>query len=219
MLALLTFIRENKRMTVDPSTMHTRDRILHAALTMFGEAPGAKLSVRAVAARAGVSTGSLRFHFPTQRALLDEVLRIVYEVIAPDDPIHDEALSPRERLLACLRQVLAPSGVGEQAREAATILHRTFVEPELTEELRDAYLANERAGQRRVEHWLSVLTEGGSLPPGDNAKRARFLNTVLAGLALERALPSDESILEAETNTLTMAVDAVFGGASPPAAD
>lgn len=206
-------------MTVDPSTMHTRDRILHTALTMFGENPGGKLSVRAVAARTGVSTGSLRFHFPTQRELLDEVLRIVYEVIAPDDPIHDEALSPRERLLACLRQVLAPSGVGEQARRAATLLHQTFIEPELTDELRDAYLANERMGQRRVEHWLSVLGRDGSLPPGDDARRARFLNTVLAGLALERALPSDESILEAETNTLTLAVDAVFAGATPPAAD
>ncbi|WP_314425644.1 TetR/AcrR family transcriptional regulator [uncultured Microbacterium sp.] len=206
-------------MTVDPSTMHTRDRILHSALAMFGENPGAKLSVRAVAARAGVSTGSLRFHFPTQRALLDEVLRIVYEVIAPDDPIHDEALSPRERLLACLRQVLAPSGVGEQARRAATLLHQTFIEPELTDELREAYLASERMGQRRVEHWLSVLGQDGSLPPGDDERRARFLNTVLAGLALERALPSDESILASETNTLTMAVDAVFAGASSPAAD
>jgi len=197
-------------MTADPSMLPTKDRILHAALTMFGESRGAKLSVRAVAARAGVSTGSLRFHFPTQRALLDEVLRVVYEVIAPDDPIHDESLTAKGRLLACLRQVLAPSGVGAQAREAATILHRTFIEPELTDELRDAYLAIEREGQRRVEHWLSVLEDEGSLPAGDNATRARFLNSVLAGLALERALPSDESILGSETNTLTMAVDAVF---------
>ena len=203
-------------MTVDPSTLPTRDRILHAALTMFGENRGASLSVRAVAARAGVSTGSLRFHFPTQRELLDEVLRIVYELVAPDDPIHDESLTAKERLLACLRQVLAPSGVGAQAREAATMLHRTFIEPELTDELRDAYLAIEREGQRRVEHWLSVLEQEGSLPAGDNPRRARFLNTVLSGLALERALPSDSSLLASETNTLTMAVEAVFREAETP---
>lgn len=202
-------------MTIDPSALPTRDRILHAALTMFGESRGAKLSVRAVAARAGVSTGSLRFHFPTQRILLDEVLRIVYEVIAPDDPIHDESLPARERLTACLRQVLAPSGVGAQAREAATLLHQAFIAPEPTDELRAAYLANEREGQRRVEHWLAILEEEGELPAGDNARRARFLNSVLAGLALERALPSDESILECETNTLAMAVDAVFRDVAP----
>lgn len=202
-------------MTIDPSALPTRDRILHAALTMFGESRGAKLSVRAVAARAGVSTGSLRFHFPTQRILLDEVLRIVYEVIAPDDPIHDESLPARERLTACLRQVLAPAGVGAQAREAATLLHQAFIEPDPTDELRATYLANEREGQRRVEHWLAILEEEGVLPAGDNARRARFLNSVLAGLALERALPSDESILESETNTLAMAVDAVFRDVAP----
>ncbi|WP_431075214.1 TetR/AcrR family transcriptional regulator [Microbacterium phyllosphaerae] len=206
-------------MTIDPSTLSTRERILHAALTMFGESRGAKLSVRAVAARAGVSTGSLRFHFPTQRALLDEVLRVVYEVIAPEDPIHDESLTARERLVACLRQVLAPSGVGAQARQAATLLHQTFIEPEQTDELRDSYLALEREGQRRVEHWLSVLEREGALPVGDNARRARFLNSVLAGLALERALPSDESILASETNTLTMAVDAVFRDVDPAASE
>lgn len=203
-------------MTVDPSTLPTRDRILHAALTMFGENRGASLSVRAVAARAGVSTGSLRFHFPTQRELLDEVLRIVYELVAPDDPIHDESLTAKERLLACLRQVLAPSGVGAQARQGATLLHQTFIEPEQTEDLREAYLANEREGQRRVEHWLSVLEQEGSLPVGDNPRRARFLNTVLSGLALERALPSDSSLLASETNTLTMAVDAVFRDTETP---
>lgn len=42
----------------------TRDKILIAAATMLGENPTARLSVRAVAARAQVSTGSLRHFFP-----------------------------------------------------------------------------------------------------------------------------------------------------------
>lgn len=45
--------------------MHTRERILQAAAEMLAEDVTTTLSVRAVAARAGVSTGSLRFHFPT----------------------------------------------------------------------------------------------------------------------------------------------------------
>jgi len=53
--------------TDDAETRSSRDRILIAAAGMIGEDPAARLSVRAVAARAGVSTGSLRFHFPTQR--------------------------------------------------------------------------------------------------------------------------------------------------------
>lgn len=189
----------------------TRDRILHAAMTMFGEDQGARLSVRAVAARAGVSTGSLRYHFPTQRALQDAVLTGIYDMVAPDDRIHDRSVPARDRLIDCLRQVLAPAGVGDQARTAWREIFRTFIEPAPTEEKRAAYLAIDREAQRRVEYWLTVLTNEGALAEGDNTRRARFLMTVLNGLSIERALPSEESILTTETETLQAAVDHILG--------
>lgn len=191
----------------------SREKVLLAAMTMFGEEPGARLSVRAVAARAGVSTGSLRYHFPTQRALQDAVLTRVYDAVAPDDSIHidDRSTPARDRLVGCLRRVLAPAGVGEQARAALRKLYQTFIEMEPTSENRAAYLALEREGQRRVEYWLTVLAQEGALAEGDNARRARFLLTVLNGLSIERALPSEDSILTTETETLYAAVDYVLG--------
>ena len=93
--------------------MHTREKILKAAAEMIAEDVTTTLSVRAVAARAGVSTGSLRFHFPTQRALQDEVLTRIYEHFIPGDPIRDPSRPARDRLVECLRQVLAP---GRRAR-------------------------------------------------------------------------------------------------------
>ena len=60
-------------MSVGPDEPGTRDKILIAAATMLGEDPTARLSVRAVATRAQVSTGSLRHFFPTQRDLIDTV--------------------------------------------------------------------------------------------------------------------------------------------------
>ncbi|MFI7016614.1 TetR/AcrR family transcriptional regulator [Streptomyces sp. NPDC050164] len=196
--------------------MSSRDKVLKAAMEMFGEDPGARLSVRAVAARAGVSTGSLRYHFPTQRALQDAVLAGIYDVVAPDDRIHERSVPARDRLVDCLRQVLAPAGVGEQARTAWRQIHQAFIEPEPTEENRAAYLAIEREGQRRIEYWLTILTNEGALAQGDNTRRARFLLTVLNGLSIERALPSDESILTAETETLYTAVDCVLVGDTLP---
>ncbi|MGH4031046.1 hypothetical protein ACQB60_19145 [Actinomycetota bacterium Odt1-20B] len=77
--------------------------------------------------------------------------------------------------------------------------------------MRAAYLAMDREGQRRVESWLAALTQEGALAPGDNTRRTRFLMTVLNGLATERALPAEESILRSETDTLYMAVDCVLG--------
>ncbi|MFD5649737.1 TetR/AcrR family transcriptional regulator [Streptomyces sp. NPDC127039] len=197
--------------------METREKILQAAAEMIAEDMTAKLSVRAVAARAGVSTGSLRFHFPTQRALQDSLLARIYEHLLPGDPIRDRTLPPRERLLNCLRQVLAPLGTGEDARVAWGTTYRTFIEPEPTEQVRAAYLGHEREAERRVELWLSVLAEEGALPPGDHTRNVRFLLTVLNGLAVERALPTGEPVLVAETETLGAAVDHVLSTGPRPA--
>ncbi|WP_431232066.1 TetR/AcrR family transcriptional regulator [Mycolicibacterium psychrotolerans] len=191
--------------------MHTRERILTAAAEMIAEDVTSTLSVRAVAARAGVSTGSLRFHFPTQRALQDEVLARIYGHFIPDDPIHDSSRPARDRLVDCLRQVLAAAGVGDEARKAWGAAYQHFIAPEPTDKIRTAYLANERASAGRVEYWLGVLADEGALPRKDFAQKVRFLLTVLNGLSVQRALPSAESVLQAETETLYTAVDAVLG--------
>jgi AcrR family transcriptional regulator len=191
--------------------LSSRDKILLAAMELFGEDPASRLSVRAVASRAGLSTGSLRYHFPTQRELQDAVLTGIYDLVAPDDRIHDRSTPARDRLVDCLRQVLSAAGVGEQARRATVTVVEDFVAPEPTEQIRTAYLALEREMQRRVEYWLTVLTDEGALPDGDNTRRAKFLLTVLNGLGLERALPAGDSILQSETDTLYIAVDCVLG--------
>ncbi|MFY1695948.1 MULTISPECIES: TetR/AcrR family transcriptional regulator [unclassified Solwaraspora] len=197
-------------MAQDDRSTGSRERILAAAAAMLAEDVTARLSVRAVAARAGVSTGSLRFHFPTQRALQDTVLARIYGQMFPDDPIHDRSLPARDRLVNCLRQVLAPAGVGEQAREAWGNAYQMFIAPEPSEKVRAGYLALEREGWRRIEYWLTVLADEGALPRQDHARRVRFLLTVLNGLSVERALPAEDSILTAETETLYMAVDCVL---------
>lgn len=198
----------------DARELSSRDKVLLAAMTMFGEDPGATLSVRAVASRAGVSTGSLRYHFPTQRELQDEVLTRVYDLVISDERIHDSSVPARDRLVGCLRQVLAGVGVGAPAREAMRKVADDFIAPEPTEEIRAVYLTIERETRRRVEYWLTVLVNEGALPEGDNPRRARFLLTVINGLGLERALPAEDSILQTETDTLYTAVDCVLGSRS-----
>ena len=86
---------ESKVPKGEPST---RDRILIAAATMVSEDPGARFSVRAVASRAGVSTGSLRHFFPTQRALIDEVAAGITGLLVNESGIEDTTVpaeSPR----------------------------------------------------------------------------------------------------------------------------
>ena len=193
--------------------LDTRAKILIAACEMFGEDQASSLSVRSVAARAGVSMGSLRHHFPTQRALRDAVLETIYDVVtADDDVIHDTSLPARDRLVRCLRLVLAPLA-GDKARQAWITFFDAFVAPEPTDEHRASYAAIADEGRRRVEHWLTVLDKEGARVAGDLTSQATFLNTVLSGLSLDRAMPVDDSLLHTETATLYTAVDAVVKSA------
>jgi AcrR family transcriptional regulator len=196
----------------------SREKVLAAAAAMYAEDPTARLSVRAVAARAGVSTGSLRFHFPTQAALRETLLAAIYDHAFPDDVITDTSVPPRERLLACLRGLLAPVGTGAQARDAWRRLHERVVAPEPpTPQVRAAVEEMGAEGSRRVGRWLRLLAEEGALPPGDDAARASFLLTVVGGLSFERAVPSaEDDLLARESATLGLAVDAVLG---PPPGD
>ena len=190
--------------------LSTRSRILEAAAEMVSEDVTTGLSVRKVAERARVSVGSLRYHFPTQQSLHDEVMKRVYSTILSDDPIRRASVPARDRLVSCLRQVLAPIGVGAQARAGWRKVFDDFMPAEPTEQVDAAHAAAVREGRRRVEYWLAALAEEGALPDGDHRERARFLLTVLNGLAVERALPADESLLEAETASLYLAVDCVL---------
>ena len=203
------------------SELTTRERILAAAAGIIGEdGVTARLSVRAVAARAEVSTGSLRHHFPTQQVLRDEVMSRVYDWMLPDISIDDTTVPPRDRLVHCLRQVLDMSGTGSEARHSMVLLMENFVTVEQTEAMREAYLAMQRDGQRRMEGWLGTLAEEvGTLPVADIPRRARHLGTVLNGLALERALPAEDSLAQRESEALYAAADMALAPQWMPGVD
>jgi AcrR family transcriptional regulator len=189
---------------------NTRDKILIAAATMLGEDPTARLSVRAVAARAGVSTGSLRHFFPTQRELIDTVVEGLQTLDLPEDPMRDTSRSPAERLEACLRLLLLGAGTGEKARQNWTALHEAYVASPVPEDAVHVFSALERLAVDRVERWLVVLRDEGVLAPGDLEQHARFLLTVVNGLSLERALPGAPSRIGFEAHTLSTAAAAVL---------
>lgn len=196
-------------MQPQPVQQATRDRILIAAATMLGEDPTARLSVRGVAERAGVSTGSLRHFFPTQRLLIDTVVAGLDAIEIPDDPIHDTERPPTDRLLACLHLVLEQIGTGERARAHMRRMYGAYIASSPTGDETLVHRALERLGRRRIERWLTALADEGAMPAADVGSRARFLVTVLNGLFTERALPVEAVQPEHEQDTLRIAVQAV----------
>jgi AcrR family transcriptional regulator len=195
----------------------TRDKILIAAATMLAENPTARLSVRAVAARAGVSVGSLRHFFPTQRELIDTVVAGLHSLDIPDDPMDDASSSPSDRLVGCLQVLLAEVGAGERARDYVSSLHRAYVASPPDPESEHAFRSLERLAVQRVVRWLTTLREEEALATGDVEQQARFLLTVVNGLAFERALPGAQARLARERDTLRIAVSSVMAspGATP----
>jgi len=188
----------------------TRAKILIAAATMLGENPTARLSVRAVAARAQVSTGSLRHFFPTQRELIETVVAAMYDLEIPDDPINDHSLTAEERLIGCLQLILREVGVGERVRKQWGALYEAYVATAPSEDETATYLALDRMGRHRISQWLTTLIDEGAIPGGRVEERARFLATMLAGFMTERALPSDAVGVDAEMASLRLAVHAVM---------
>lgn len=196
-------------------TLGSRERILAAAAALIAEEGAtARLSVRAVASRAGVSVGSLRHHFPTQQQLRDEVMRRVSDWLLPETDLDDDGTTPHDRLVARLRRVLDLAGTGADSREAMTALISSFVAVTPSAAVREAFLATQRDSRRRLEGWLGELAADGALPAKDVPRAARFLETVLNGLALQRALPAADAQSRVEVEVLEAAVDAVLTGAA-----
>ncbi|WP_017547277.1 TetR/AcrR family transcriptional regulator [Nocardiopsis prasina] len=189
--------------------MDTRGRILDAATSMMEEGDGQRLTVRAVASRAGVGMGTLRHHFPNQRALLDAVLASMYEQAMPDDRIHDTTLPARQRLTDNLGRLVATIGAGDEARARMSEMFQDYISPDAPENVRMTYAAFDEQATRRVESWLSILVGEGALEEGDNTARAHFLLSVVNGLVCWRALPLKESALTREADALTLATEAL----------
>lgn len=198
-----------------PAGLSSRDKILWAAATMLGGESTTTPSVRAVAARAGVSTGSVQHHFPTQRELMDEVLILVYDTMLPDDSLHDSSIPARERLVASLQRLLALEVKDLGSRGVWIQAFDRYVRSEPTEAAREEYLASEKELRRRIEYSLAVLQREGSLAPGDNARRARFLNTVVSGLSIAQVFPAENSLLATELEVLRTAADYVLNEQPP----
>jgi AcrR family transcriptional regulator len=76
-------------MTQEERSERSRAAILEAALQMFSHQGFRGTSIRDVAARAGVSTGSVYHHFRDKEALLNTLLEQFWSAIdAPDYPIN-----------------------------------------------------------------------------------------------------------------------------------
>lgn len=140
----------------------TRERIVDAAVAQLDEGGYASATVQAVAARAGVATGSVYRHFPSKTELFAEVFRraaqrevdVMAELAAADGRLSSERIA---------------AAVEAFARRALAAPRRAYA---LLAEPVDAAVDAERLVYRRAYHdvFQQLLDEGvaaGELGPHD----------------------------------------------------
>jgi AcrR family transcriptional regulator len=147
-----------------------RERIIGAALDQLAQGGYSSTSVQAVAARAGVATGTVYRHFPSKSALFAEVFRRASrrEIDVFGQAAEDDGRSATERIAA------ATEAFARRALAAPTRAYALIAEP--VDPAIEAERLRFRRGYRDV--LVNVLSQGvqrGELEPHDMQTTAAAL--------------------------------------------
>lgn len=157
----------------------SRQRILHATFELIGRDGVGALSNRRIAAEAGVSLGTLTYHFPSQ----DELLRESLELFVEGEVARMEAIAadirarcPSPEQIAVEVQQLAAESAGRPERTAELELHLLAArDPALREASRRCFAAYEGVAAASLE----------ALGIPDPTRHARAIVGVISGLGLQ----------------------------------
>jgi DNA-binding transcriptional regulator YbjK len=166
----------------------TRERIMRTTLDLIGQEGIAAVTNRRVAAAAGVSLGSLTYHFESQHDLLCEsLLLFVGEEI---ERLRDIAAAFRERrpdfgeIAVEIERVMRETGDRMRGVVEIELYTRAARDPALQEASRRCFEAYEDLAAASLE----------ALEVPDPARHARSVVALLYGLALRRRGTGDTDV-------------------------
>ena len=161
-----------------------REQILDAAVQLAAEGGHGALTVRRVAARAGIGASTLRHYFPTQRALRQAVVRGTFDRLLNDLRITDTAVPPARRLAECLGQFLPDDDAVSAQLHGWLGAYASAADPGGAGEGADMLAVMGQHARERADAWLAVLESEGALRHPDRERHATVLFAVLDGLCL-----------------------------------
>lgn len=169
------------------TSVTVRDRILHATLRLIGEQGIGAVTNRAVAKVAGVSLGSLTYHFPSQTDLLRESLRTfvdneIARISGRLDRLRDAGIGPEEAAEEVEKAIVDFAYGPEQIANLELHLHSAR-DPGMGDVSARSVAAYDRLA-------VGVLTALG-IP--DAERHAPTVVALLYGLAVRRLATGDDS--------------------------
>ncbi|WP_194288589.1 TetR/AcrR family transcriptional regulator [Ornithinicoccus halotolerans] len=191
----------------------------HALLAEKGEHGRTGLSVREVAARAGIGASTLRHYFPSQGALYEAVVVDAFHAQVSDLRIADATVPAGERLAECLQQFLPPDEEARPQLAAWLAMYAVAAGPEQSGPARSLLTTLIAQGRSRVDAWLALLQEQGALADTGREHLTTLLTSTVDGLCLGLLAPGSTLSLAEARGMLREVVDAVAvrreGGAQP----
>ncbi len=159
-----------------------RAEILAAARELTAASGIAAVTVRSVAARAGIGASTLRYYFPTQRELHVALAAAAFDDQLDDLRIADTRLDPAARLTECLAQFLPDRDDRIPQLEAWIALYHPF--GEATDQRRALLGGLSRRALERVDGWLAILESEGVLRPGTRRRHVATAFVAVDGVSL-----------------------------------
>jgi len=181
------------------------EAITEAALAELAEAGYARMSMEAVARRAGVGKAALYRRWSSKQAMVTELIRSRVADAIPPAPATGALHTDLRELLATFRSQLANPLL---ARIAAGLLAEASHDDALAEGIYTAVTAPRRAAARAI---LQGAIDRGELPPGlDLELGTDLLIAPLAFRVLVLQGRSDDEYLETLTNAIEAALRAAI---------
>ncbi|NED96680.1 TetR/AcrR family transcriptional regulator [Phytoactinopolyspora alkaliphila] len=186
-----------------------REQIVDAAAHVAAENGLASLSVRVVAARAGLGASTLRHYFPTQADLYHAVVGRLLHPHLDDLRIQDRDASATERLAECMGQFLPRKEDHAAQLESWLAAYALAVGPERTDNGAHLLASMAQHARERVDGWLAVLESEGSLRGTDRGRHVTTLLAVVDGLCLELVTPGSLTTVELAHSILDEVIENV----------
>ncbi|MDO9379880.1 MAG: TetR/AcrR family transcriptional regulator [Nocardioidaceae bacterium] len=174
-------------MTTQQSTSR-REQVLEAARDLVAEGGLGAVTVRAVAARAGIGASTMRHYFPTQRDLHRAVVEGVLDAQLDGRRITDARVAPAGRLTECLAQLLPSDQAQVGALDAWFLMYAAAIGPEASLLGTQVLEQGSDVAREHVTQWCDVLADEGALAvPRRDAVDVAL--TVVDGLCLQLLTP------------------------------
>ncbi|WAJ28064.1 TetR family transcriptional regulator C-terminal domain-containing protein [Antarcticirhabdus aurantiaca] len=186
--------------------------MIEATLDCIADVGIQATTVRAVAARAGVSNGLIRHHFESKDKLITAAYRRTIEMMS--EPMLAVMKGPSQPPHARLAGFVVASLSGPNADPRLLSLWATFISqihanPHFAQEHRVGYAAYREATEELI---ADVMTAEGRIPSVQERRRlAIAINAVIDGLWLEGCLSADEIDESLQISIGLRCVEALLG--------